>query len=98
MGTLGPALEGVVCNLARLRCGWTKLQLGWRFSITMQGSKWVYFKSIWLWVTVLCMVLLYHPECLSVPLRASCPAQLLSILARGTVPARCPGLAVCEPL
>lgn len=29
VGKVGPALEGVVCNLARLRCGWAELQLGW---------------------------------------------------------------------
>lgn len=29
METVDPALEGVVCNLARLRCGWAKLQLDW---------------------------------------------------------------------
>lgn len=42
---VGPTLEGVVCNLARLRCAWAKLQLVWRFTIVVQGSKWVYFKA-----------------------------------------------------
>lgn len=96
MGKVGPALEGVFCNLARLQCGWAKLHLDWRVTITMQGSKWVHFKTqpfgCGLWYSKLSS---YMPPFISqCALKASCPGQLLSILDVGIVPAWCPGLSV----
>lgn len=43
MRNVGRAWEGVACNLARLCPGWAELQLDGGFTVTEQGSEWVYF-------------------------------------------------------